>query len=183
MKAGRTQFVIDPAGIPAKACAGLTCLSAAVRTLWFILAHGAGAGAYTTIVHFALPVLCCVFLALCVLQGKLRLAVLPVFFGCLFFILKALTFPSIIHTVLCCILYTAVLLLYSATVFGLLPTRVPLGLIFTIPFFYHLFVEDLAKLRSPTPPTLVEWMPEISVLLIMAGLACAAWGMGKAGER
>ena len=55
----------------------------------------------------------------------------------------------------------------------------PLGLVFTLPLLYHIFVEDLAKLRAPVPPTLVEWMPEFSVLLIMAALATATWGMKK----
>ena len=44
---------------------------------------------------------------------------------------------------------------------------------------YHIFVEDLAKLRAPVPPTPVEWLPELSVLLIMAALAAAAWSMER----
>ena len=41
------------------------------------------------------------------------------------------------------------------------------------------YVEDLAKLRAPVPPTPVEWLPELSVLLIMAALAAAAWSMER----
>ena len=171
-------FIIAQA--PARACAGLVLASAAARLVWFCLAHSGTADAYTAIVHLAIPLLSCVLLAVFVSRGALRLATLPVGLGCLFFLLKALSFPSRLHTALCCALYALVLALYAATAFGLLKTNIPLGLVFTLPFVYHIFVEDLAKLRAVAPPTLVEWMPEISVLLIMAALATAAWGMRRA---
>ncbi|MBS5878753.1 MAG: hypothetical protein KIC63_01270 [Clostridium sp.] len=172
-------FSIDPKGAPARACAGLVLASAAVRLVWFCISRGTAADAYTLIVHLVVPFLSCALLAAFILRGALRLCTIPVGLGCLFFVLKALSFSSRIHTVLCCILYALVFSLYAATAFGLLKTRVPLGLVFTLPLLYHIFVEDLAKLRAPVPPTLVEWMPEFSVLLIMAALATAAWGMKK----
>ena len=170
-------FIVCPKG--ARICAALVLASAAVRLAWFLLAHSAGADAYTAVVHLALPELSCILLAVFILRGALRLCTIPVGLGCLFFVLKALSFPSRLHTVLCCILYALVLTLYAATAFGLLRTRVPLGLVFTLPFLYHIFVEDLAKLRAPVPPTPVEWLPELSVLLIMAALAAAAWSMER----
>lgn len=172
-------FTLDGKSLPARVCAGLMLASAAVRLAWFCLAHGAGADAYTAVVHLTVPLLSCVLLAAFILRGALRLCTLPVGLGCLFFVLKALSFPSRVHTVLCCILYTLVFVLYAATAFGLLRTRMPLGLVFTLPLLYHIFVDDLAKLRAPMPPTLVEWMPELSVLLIMAALAVAAWSMRR----
>ena len=99
--------------------------------------------------------------------------------GVAFFILKAFSFPSRLHTVLCCILYTLVFILFTLTVSGRIPTRVPLILVFVLPFLYHIFVEDMALLTSAAPPTFLAWMPEISVLLIMAGLAAFAAGLRK----
>ena len=50
-------FTVRPKG--ARICAALVLASAAVRLAWFLLAHGAGADAYTAIVHLALPELSC----------------------------------------------------------------------------------------------------------------------------
>ena len=106
-------FIVCPKG--ARICAALVLASAAVRLAWFLLAHGAGTDAYTAIVHLALPELSCILLAVFILRGALRLCTIPVGLGCLFFVLKALSFPSRLHTVLCCILYALVLTLYAAT--------------------------------------------------------------------
>ena len=113
-------FSIDPKGVPARTCAGLVLASAAVRLVWFCISHGTAADACTLIVHLVVPFLSCALLAAFILRGALRLCTIPVGLGCLFFVLKALSFPSRIHTVLCCILYALVFSLYAATAFGLL---------------------------------------------------------------
>ncbi len=178
----KTHFAIRRGSPFSRASAALMLCSAAVRLFWFFSTHGVSADAYTTAVHFATPTLCCVLLAVCIRRESLKLSLVPVAFGCLFFILKALSFPSQVHTVLCCALYALVFVLYGATALGFLPTRAPLVLVFALPFLYHVFVEDLRKLLSPAPPSFTEWLPEISVLLIMAGLAALAWGMEKKTE-
>lgn len=176
----KTEYIIDGRHLLFRTAAALLFLSAAVRCVWFALAHGTGADAYTAVVHFMMPVLSGLLMALCILFEKTKLSFVPLFFGVAFFILKALSFPSRLHTVLCCILYTLVFILFTLTaVLGRIPTRVPLILVFVLPFLYHVFVEDMAKLTSAAPPTFLEWMPEISVLLIMAGLACFAVGLKK----
>ena len=77
--------------------------SAAVRLVWFCISHGTAADACTLIVHLVVPFLSCALLAAFILRGALRLCTIPVGLGCLFFVLKALSFPSRSHTVLCCI--------------------------------------------------------------------------------
>ncbi|MGM9664016.1 MAG: hypothetical protein ACI3XF_04170 [Eubacteriales bacterium] len=100
-----------------------------------------------------------------------QLTVLPVAMGVGFFAFKALSFPSKVHTVLCLLLYTGVLVLYALTLFGVIRTKYLLYPLFGLPFLYHLFVEDTQKyfFASPAVP-FFEWLPEISVLCIMAAL-------------
>lgn len=100
-----------------------------------------------------------------------QLTALPVAMGVAFFAYKALGFPSIVHTVLCLLLYAGVLALYALTVFGVIRTKYLLYPLFGLPFLYHLFVEDTQKYFFAEPPVPVfEWLPEISVLCIMASL-------------
>jgi len=108
------------------------------------------------------------------------LTVIPVAMGVLFFMVKAFTFETLIHTVLCLILYTAVLVLYTLTVFGIIRTKYLLYPLFGLPLLYHIFVEDMQIyiLADPQPP-FFEWLPEISVLCIMAALLCVSVAMRK----
>ena len=88
------------------------------------------------------------------------------------------TFASKLHTVLCVMLYLLVLGLYSATVFGWLPTKNLLYPLFGLPLLYHIFVEDMQLYVFARPPVpYFEWLPEVSVLLIMAGLLCISVGL------
>ena len=86
--------------------------------------------------------------------------------GVLFFYLKAFTFAHWWHTLLCCILYTAVLLLYTLTVTGVIRTKLLLYPLFGLPFLFHLFVEDPPKYWLSGLP-FFDWLPELSVLTIM----------------
>ena len=99
------------------------------------------------------------------------LTVIPVTMGIAFFVARALEITKGTHTVLCIILYTAVGVIYTLTVFGIIPTKKLLYPLFGLPFLYHAFYEDVVKyiLAAPMPP-FDEWLPEISVLMIMAGL-------------
>ena len=100
-----------------------------------------------------------------------QLTALPVAMGVAFFAYKALGFPSRVHTALCLLLYAGVLALYALTVFGVIRTKYLLYPLFGLPFLYHLFVEDTQKYFFAEPPVPVfEWLPEISVLCIMASL-------------
>lgn len=129
--------------------------------------------AFILFVQLLLPVLAaCAFLAGIALHGAwAKPGVLTALvLGVAFFIIKAFTF-SPLHQVLCTILYLVVLLLFSATLLGFLPTKKLLYPLFGLPLAYHIFIEDSAKYVFAEPPVPVwDWMPEISVLCIMAGL-------------
>ncbi|MBR0390735.1 MAG: hypothetical protein IJK38_00230 [Oscillospiraceae bacterium] len=116
------------------------------------------------------------------LFGKraLWVSVIPIALGVTFFIVKSLGFESLLHTILCIILYTAVLALYFCTVFGIVHTKWFLVLIFGLPFLYHIFVEDLTALRdTANPVSFAAGMQEMGVLCIMLGLFFLALSMKK----
>ena len=88
--------------------------------------------------------------------------------GVFYFIVKAFTFAHWWHTALCCLLYLAVLVLYALVVLGWLPKQL-LYPLFGLPLAFHLFVEDVINYVIPRAP-FHTWLPEISVLTIMASL-------------
>ena len=130
-----------------------------------------------------LPLCCNLLFALCVfLFGKrgFFLSVIPVLMGVAFFIIKSFGFESWIHTLLCIILYLAVAVIYTGTVLGFIRTKWLLPPLFGLPFLYHIFVEDLAKLRDTVNPmTLSEGLQELSVLCVMVSLFCVGMGLKK----
>ncbi len=120
------------------------------------------------------------FAAVLVLGRRIEWSALPVALGVIFFAVKAFTFATVIHTVLCLILYGSVLVLYSLTVFHVIPTKYLLYPLFGLPLLYHIFVEDMQIyiLADPRPPYF-EWLPEISVLCIMAALLSLSIAMRR----
>ena len=156
----------------------LLALAVVIRCVYFAV-HGGTLGHLT--VHLLLPILAAaVFFAVVMTRRPAEYTALGVLFGVVFFIIKSLTFVSRLHTILCIILYLTVLGLYSATVFGLLPTKKLLYPLFGLPLLYHIFVEDMQLYVFAEPPVpYFEWLPEISVLLIMAGLLCVSLGLER----
>ena len=75
-------------------------------------------------------------------RDRLYRSAIPVWLGCVFFAVKALGFPSRLHTVLCLCLYALVAVLFTATVTGRVPTQKLLWPLFGLPLLYHIFVED-----------------------------------------
>lgn len=156
----------------------MMALAVVIRCVYFAV-HGGTAGHLT--VHLLLPVLAAVtFFAVVLRRKPAEYTALGVLFGVVFFIIKAFTFASSLHTILCVILYLTVLGLYSATVFGVIPTKKLLYPLFGLPLLYHIFVEDMQLYVFAEPPVpFFEWLPEISVLLIMAGLLCISLGLER----
>ena len=101
---------------------------------------------------------------------------ISVFGGVFYFIVKAFTFAHWWHTALCICLYLAVLALYCLTVTGVIPTKKLLYPLFGLPLAFHLFVEDVKNYVLPGAD-LHTWLPEISVLCIMAALLCVSIAM------
>ena len=156
----------------------MMAVSVLIRCIYFAV-HGGTAGYLT--VHLLLPILAAATIFTVVLRkAPAEYTALGVLFGVVFFMIKAFTFASRLHTVLCLVLYLTVLCLYSATVFGMIPTKKLLYPLFGLPLLYHIFVEDMKLYVFAQPPVpYFEWLPEISVLLIMAGLLCISLGLEK----
>ena len=94
-----------------------------------------------------------------------------------FFLYKALSFSSVLHTVLCSILYLAVLVFFLLTALGVLRTRIFLILLAGLPLLVHIIM-DLSDYEG-----FFLFLPELSVLLLMASLLCLALRLRPAGRR
>ena len=94
-----------------------------------------------------------------------------------FFLYKALSFSSVLHTVLCTILYLAVLVFFLLTALGVLRTRIFLILLAGLPLLVHIIM-DLSDYEG-----FFLFLPELSVLLLMASLLCLALRLRPAGRR
>lgn len=169
-------FVADPRHPCAVISMALMVVSAILRCVYY---PGAGLDFQGLLLYLILPVAAAVvFVAALLFKGSETLlpTCISVVGGVLFFYLKAFTFPHWWHTLLCCILYTAVLLLYTLTVAGIIRTKVLLYPLFGLPFLFHLFVEDPQKYWLSGKPVF-EWLPELSVLCIMLALFFLAVAM------
>lgn len=182
MEKDKLRYSVSRKNIFVKLSALLMGLSALLRLFgyWGFWANKDAAFIYTQI---ALPVLCNVlFIVIILYMGKrlLSLTAIPVILGVVFFIIKALSFDSILHTILCILLYLLVAMLYTGTVFGVVRTKWLLVPLFGLPFVYHILVEDRNTfLANENAMSLAEWLPEISVLCIMLALLLITFAMKK----
>ena len=130
-----------------------------------------------------LPLCCNVLFALCVFFLGRRgffLSAIPVLMGVAFFVIKSFGFGNWVHTALCILLYLAVAVIYTGTVFGLIRTKWLLPPLFGLPFLYHVCIEDVAKLNdTANPMTFAYGMQELSVLCVMIALFCVGMGLKK----
>lgn len=182
MERDKLRYSVSRKNIFVKLSALLMGLSALLRLFgyWGFWANKDAAFIYTQI---ALPVLCNVlFIVIVLYMGKrlFSLTAIPVLLGAVFFIIKALGFGNILHTVLCILLYLVVAMLYTGTVFGVIRTKWLLVPLFGLPFLYHILVEDRnTLLANEKAMSLAEWLPEISVLCIMLALLLITFAMKK----
>ena len=150
--------------------------SAVLRVIWAAGEEGLPSSVFWF--QVVLPLVANISFIIIVLRdGRERLyrTAIPVWLGCVFFAVKALGFPSRLHTVLCLCLYALVAVLFTATVTGRVPSQKPLWLLFGLPMLYHIFVEDTQKTGWP----LHDWLPELSVLCCMAALLSLSLAMKK----
>ncbi len=159
---------------------GFMGLSAVVRLTYYLVSP---LTPDVLFVHVLLPVLANVLFLAGILAGErfpgvtVPMTVAAVAVGVTFFLLKAAEFAPL-HRALCTVLYLAVLSLYTLTVMGVIPTKNLLYPLFGLPLLYHIFVEDMQLYVLADPPVPVwEWMPEISVLCIMAALFSLTFAM------
>lgn len=180
LKLLQSPYRIDPRRPAARLAVVLMALCALIRCYYFARAGGSPAH---LAVHLGLPLAAAaVFLWVVLRRGETHTGctVVSVLCGVIFFIVKALSFPSRLHTILCILLYLTVLSLYSLTVLGRIPTKKLLYPLFGLPLLYHIFVEDMQLYIFADPPVpFLEWLPEISVLMIMASLFCISVALEK----
>ncbi len=179
MKKEKVKFYVERDSFGVEACVIFMALSIIFR---IIGCWGLWNDKSYAILQIALPIASALLLILCVtLLGKkaLWLSFIPVALGAVFFIVKALSFPTL-HMVLCILLYIAVMALYFCTVFGIFKTKWFLVPLFGLPFLYHVFIEDLKALQdTANPVTFAEGMQEMGVLCIMLGLFFLSLSMKK----
>jgi len=175
---GRAKFYVEKTSIWVKSSVILMVMSAIFRLIGCIGLFG---DAYFAVTQIALPLACNLLFILIVMTmgGKFFfMTSLPVLLGVVFFILKAFTFESWLHTLLCVLLYVLVAVLYTSTVFGFIRTKWLLVPLFGLPFIYHVFVEDMAAIKNNTM-SFSSGMQEMSVLCVMLSLLCIAFAMKK----
>ena len=180
MKTERVKFYTERNSFGVQAMIILMALSIAFR---LIGCWGLWNDRSFALAQIALPIGSALLLMVFVwLFGRraLWMTFVPVILGAVFFIIKSLGFESTVHTVLCILLYAAVIALYSGTVFGLIQTKWILVALFGLPFLYHIFIEDLPALGDTVNPVSFSGgMQEMSVLCIMLGLFCLSISMKK----
>jgi len=171
----RTVYWLPKIGALAILSALFMLASAVIRLVWACGEVGMDRGVF--LIHVALPLLANVmFIIILFRDGSDRLyrTAIPVWLGCIFFAVKAFTFPSLLHTILCLCLYALVAVLYTATVTGRISTQKLLWPLFGLPLLYHIFVEDMGRAW-----TLGPLLQEISVLCCMVALLCISLAMRK----
>ena len=130
-----------------------------------------------------LPIFCCLLMTLCIIlfgRKGFFLSVIPVMLGMVFFIWKALYYPSWVNTVICVVYNLAVAVIYTGTVFGWIPTKWLLVPMFALPFLYRVSVIDIPALSNKAEPVLFSTgMQELSILGILAGMFCVAMALRK----
>jgi len=171
----RTVYWLPKLGVAAILSMAFMLVSAVVRIVWACGEEELSRSVFWF--QVILPLLAnVVFIPIVLRDGKERFyrTAIPVWLGCVFFAVKALTFPSLLHTVLCLCLYLLVLVLYTATVTVHVPTQVPLWFLFGLPMLYHIFVEDMQQ-----GWTLHTFLPELSVLCCMMSLLLISLAMRK----
>ena len=163
------RFTAEPRSALCLLSMALMLLSAAAR-LWYYLADPV-ATAMTLSQADLYPVLLALF-------GRRTIVPLtaPVAGFVVFFLYKALSFSSVLHTVLCSILYLAVLVFFLLTALGVLRTRIFLILLAGLPLLVHIIM-DLSDYEG-----FFLFLPELSVLLLMASLLCLALRLRPSGK-
>ena len=130
MKTEKVRFYTERNSFGVQAMIILMALSIAFR---LIGCWGLWSDRSFAIAQIALPIGSALLLMVLVwLFGRraLWLSFIPVILGAVFFIIKSLGFESTVHTVLCILLYSAVIALYTGTVFGVIRTKWILVLLF-----------------------------------------------------
>ena len=84
------------------------------------------------------------------------------------------------HHVSAIILYLAIVALWSLTVLYVIKTKWVLAILFLIPFFKHILINDLPVLLGAAAPVSASmWLKEFSMLFFMLALSFCAMSFEK----
>ncbi len=111
-------------------------------------------------------------------RSALWLSIFPVCIGVSGFAFKLMIDPrqmSFLHHVSAIVLYVLIVALWALTVLYVIRTKWILVILFLIPFFKHIFVNDIPVLLGAAAPVPAStWIKEISMLLFMLALSFCA---------
>lgn len=170
MKKSAFAFFVVPRSGLCIASMGLMALSALLRMFYFMEYPMGGLDCW--FYEYLPQTAATVYIVLLATRAQRPLTPLlaPVAMDVAFFIYKALSFASLTHTILCCILYLSVIVLFALTLAGVIRTRLILVLLAGLPLLVHLIM-DLVEVAEAGA---LGWsfLPEASVLCIMGALLC-----------
>ena len=153
----------------------LMAISVIIRLVYYLSEQYSAAD---LTVHMILPVIAgLIYIAGVISEGKhgIEMTVAAVWIGIAFFIIKAFMLFTPLHRNLCTLLYITVFVLYTLTALGYMPTKKLLYPLFALPLLFHMFIEDTRDYVFADPPVpYFDWLPEISVLCIIASLLFAS---------
>ena len=176
----KIRFYLDKTGFFAESAMIFLVLAAVFR---FFGCWGMWENKGEYVMLTLLPIFCCLLMTLCIIlfgRKGFFLSVIPVMLGMVFFIWKALYYPSWVNTVICVVYNLAVAVIYTGTVFGWIPTKWLLVPMFALPFLYRVSVIDIPALSNKAEPVLFSTgMQELSILGILAGMFCAVMALRK----
>lgn len=176
----KTRFYLDKTGFFAESAMIFLVLAAVFR---FFGCWGMWENKGEYVMLTLLPIFCCLLMTLCIILFGRRcffLSVIPVMLGVVFFVWKALYYPSWVNTVICVVYNLAVAVIYTGTVFGWIPTKWLLVPMFALPFLYRVSVIDIPALSNKAEPVLFsDGMQELSILGILAGMFCVAMALRR----
>ena len=176
----KIRFYLDKTGFFAESAMIFLVLAAVFR---FFGCWGMWENKGEYVMLTLLPIFCCLLMTLCIIlfgRKGFFLSVIPVMLGVVFFVWKALYYPSWVNTVICVVYNLAVAVIYTGTVFGWIPTKWLLVPMFALPFLYRVSVIDIPALSNKAEPVLFSTgMQELSILGILAGMFCAVMALRK----
>ncbi len=133
-----------------------------------------------------LPVLCAALMIIILIKyGKTKLIIstIPVSLGVLSFVFKLFIdprFDSLLHHIVCALLYSAIIILWFFTVSGKIRSKWIIVILFALPFLFHIFVEDARVLLGYSSVLSASmWLKEFSMLCMMFGLSMCGLSFEK----
>lgn len=181
-KPEKIRYKVDGKGIFARLAAICMLLSMVFRLMGY-WGFWNKQTAFFCYMQILLPILCGIlFIVILLYLGKKAfwLTVIPVCLGAVFFIVKSADFDGFFKTVLCIVVSVLTAVVYTSVIFGKVKSKWLLVPVFGLPLLYQLIIRDGATfLAREGAMTLNEFIPELSVLLILLSLLLTVFAMKK----